>query len=353
MVKRRPKRVVLISCASKKAEGKRRASDLYISPLFAGNLRYAHSLLADSIFILSAKYGLLDLDRRVAPYDLTLKNMSSAQVRLWAERVLWQLKQRADLRRDHFIFLAGERYRKYVVPHLSFCEIPFEGMGIGKQLHYLQHRDVSRICSKVHRLFSRRPRFRFPFDSSRIPNNGIYVLFEDGEQSHQGDRIVRIGTHTGDDQLPSRLEQHFLKANKDRSIFRKNIGRALLNRDSDPFLSHWEIDLTSARARKKHGKAIDRKQLERVERRVTRYIRKSFSFAVFAVEEKTKRLFLESKLISTLSLCDECRPSKGWLGLYSPKDKIRKSGLWLVNQLYKKPLSEKDFKDLEANVASE
>jgi hypothetical protein len=32
------------------------------------------------------------------------------------------------------------------------------------------------------------------------------------------------------------LEQHFIKENKDRSIFRKNIGRAILNKDQDALL---------------------------------------------------------------------------------------------------------------------
>ena len=78
--------------------------------------------------------------------------------------------------------------------------------------------------------------FHFPFDVTRIPLNGIYVLFERGEVAHGANRIVRVGTHTGDDQLRSCLRQHFLLENKDRSIFRKNIGRAPLNRDYDPFL---------------------------------------------------------------------------------------------------------------------
>ena len=56
------------------------------------------------------------------------------------------------------------------------------------------------------------------------------VLFETGELAHGADRIVWVGTHTGSNEMPSRLKQHFLKENKDRSIFRKNIGRALLNR---------------------------------------------------------------------------------------------------------------------------
>ena len=56
---------------------------------------------------------------------------------------------------------------------------------------------------------------------------------------------------------------------------------------------------------------------------------------------------LQSRIISTVSLCDECRPSEKWLGLYSPKAKIRESGLWLVNELYKVPLGEKGVEVLK------
>lgn len=114
-----------------------KAKDLYISPLFTGNLRYARSLKPDSIFILSAKYGLLELDKVVEPYNTTLKDMSSVQVKAWADKVVEQLKAQADLQRDHFILLAGEKYRKYLVPHLAFYEVPLQGMPIGKQLQYL------------------------------------------------------------------------------------------------------------------------------------------------------------------------------------------------------------------------
>ena len=44
----------------KKKDGPAKAKDMYISPLFKGAYRYAHKLSADKIFILSAKYGLLE-----------------------------------------------------------------------------------------------------------------------------------------------------------------------------------------------------------------------------------------------------------------------------------------------------
>ena len=68
-----------------------------------------------------------------------------------------------------------------------------------------------------------------------------------------------------------------------------------------------------------------------------------FSFSVFKVEYKDKRKDLESKLISTVSLYNECNSSREWLGKYSPKEKIKLSGLWQVDELYKEPLSENDF----------
>jgi hypothetical protein len=159
---------------------------------------------------------------------------------------------------------------------------------------------------------------------------------------------VRVGTHTGTGQLRSRLRQHFLVENKDCSIFRKNIGRALLNRDHDPFLPIWELDRTSRLAREKH--VIDLDHQTAIEANVSQYIQEHFTFIVFRVDEKAKRLELESKMISTVSLCDECRPSPQWLGLFSPKDKIRTSGLWLVNELYKEPLSSTDLEALRSGL---
>jgi hypothetical protein len=206
---------------------------------------------------------------------------------------------------------------------------------------------VSAICEQLHLLFSSQEIFQFPFNPSRLPSNGIYILFEDSEFSHGTKRIVRVGTHTGKDQLRSRLQQHFMQENKDRSIFRKNIGRALLRKTEDPFLGQWELDLTTRAAKEKYQAQIDARYLLEVEKKVSDYLQRHFSFIVFEVSDKTARLNLESRIISTISKCEECKPSSTWLGLYSPKAKIRESGLWLVNELYKEPLREVDFESLK------
>lgn len=198
-------------------------------------------------------------------------------------------------------------------------------------------------CAQLHSWARKLKRHRFPFNESLLPHDGIYVLFEKGERAHGGERVVRVGTHTGVGQLRSRLRQHFIVENKDRSIFRKNIGRALLNKRGDAYASVWELDMTPAAARKLNGHKLDAAKQARIEKAVTKYLQANFSFAVIHVPNKAKRLQLESKVISTLSHCSECVGSAGWLGHHSPKDKIRTSGLWLVNELYKTPLTAKEL----------
>ena len=209
---------------------------------------------------------------------------------------------------------------------------------------------MSNVCADIHRLAQRGTLHSFPFDATRLPFNGLYVLFEQGEECHGGSRIVRVGTHTGDRQLRARVLQHFVKENKDRSIFRKNIGRALLAKAGDPYLAEWERDRTSRAARVQFGPESDPLKRRTVESDVTAYMCERFSFVVFKVDDHHDRLSLESRLISTVSLCGECGPSSEWLGRFSPKAKIRTNGLWLVNELGKVPLSADDLSRLAAMV---
>jgi len=338
-------KIVLISCVSKKLNHKAQAKELYISSLFKLNMKYAQSLNPDKIFILSAKYGLLSLEEEIEPYNETLNEKTDGEIKEWSEKVLKQLAKEADLENDEIIFLAGEKYRKYLVPQIKNYKIPMEGLGIGKQLEFLKHKTENK-CKEIHQIFNSMKRYSFPFKEENIPKNGVYVLFEKGEKGHEKDRIVRVGTHTGKNQLPSRLMQHFVNENKDRSIFRKNIGRAILNKEQDPFLKYWEIDLTTKDSRNKFLDSIDLEKQKQTEKKVTDYIQNNLSFVVFPIEEKEKRLETESKIISTISLCKECKPSENWLGLFSPKEKIRKSGLWQVNELYKTGLTNKDIEEL-------
>ena len=131
-------KIVLISCVSKKLREKARAEDLYISSLFKFGLKFAKIQNPDKIFILSAKYGLLGLDEIIEPYNETLLNMGKIQRAVWAENVLNKLKENSDLKNDLFIFLAGEKYREFILPQIKKFEIPMKGLGIGRQLKFLK-----------------------------------------------------------------------------------------------------------------------------------------------------------------------------------------------------------------------
>lgn len=211
------------------------------------------------------------------------------------------------------------------------------------------------LAVRLHQLFNQQKRFSFPFQEKKdeIPSNGIYVIFEKGETFHGMDRITRVGTHTGEDQLFSRLNQHFLKENKNRSIFRKNIGRSLLHKENNPYSKEWEYDTTSREGKEKYAKLLNLELEKELEKRISTYIHENLSFVVFEVKTKEERLFWEERIIATLSKTanqGEIKPSDKWLGNFSPIEKIRNSGLWLVQGLDKEGLTEDEFEKLKKLV---
>jgi len=132
------KRIVLISCVSKKLPYKSKAKDLYTNPWFKLSYKYAVSLSPDKIFILSAKYGLLNPEQEIEPYNETLNTKSTQEIKDWAQEVIIDLKKQTDLGKDEFIFLAGTKYRKFLILHIKNYKIPMQGLTIGRQLSFLK-----------------------------------------------------------------------------------------------------------------------------------------------------------------------------------------------------------------------
>lgn len=331
------KTIVLLSCCKQKLNETALAEKLYQSTGFKKSLAYAKSLRPDGIFILSAKHHVVKLDDMIEPYDVCLRDKNASEKTEWAKTVVSQLEGLADLKNDKFVILCGSDYCDGILPHITNYELPLKGLSMGYRLQWLDQHTVSEdnLCLELHKFFNDQKRYYFPFNLTELPENGIYVLFEKGETYKGMDRIVRVGTHTGQNNLRSRLEQHFMNENKDRSIFRKNIGRAILNKNEDTFLEQWNLDLTTKKNKEKYSSVIDFNKQKEIEKLVTEYMRENFSFCVIPVDVKEERLKYESFLISTISGCKACRPSDSWLGQHSPVEKIKKSGMWLVNGLSK------------------
>ncbi|MBL3591834.1 MAG: hypothetical protein JMN24_18970 [gamma proteobacterium endosymbiont of Lamellibrachia anaximandri] len=80
----------------------------------------------------------MSLEQEIDPYEKTLNNMRANEVKQWASQVIEQIRNIGALEETEFTFLAGEKYRKYLLPHLNNVQIPLKGLRIGEQLQRLK-----------------------------------------------------------------------------------------------------------------------------------------------------------------------------------------------------------------------
>jgi cytoplasmic iron level regulating protein YaaA (DUF328/UPF0246 family) len=136
--------VALVSCVKSKRNTAAAARDLYTSQLFRGLRRYAEGH-ADAWYILSAKYGVLQPDQIIHPYELTLKTMPKENRLAWAEQVQQQLIELLPAG-ALVIILAGQAYRENLIPFLERygfpVEVPMAGLQFGQQLRWLKEKNL-------------------------------------------------------------------------------------------------------------------------------------------------------------------------------------------------------------------
>ena len=134
--------LVLVSCVSQKLSEPAPARLLYRSEWFTKVRTLIETRRADW-FILSALYGLVAPDSRIAPYEKTLNTAGVAERRAWAENVRQQMSPHLIGRRRIVIF-AGQRYREFLVPallrHGYEVDVPMANLRIGEQLAWLAAR---------------------------------------------------------------------------------------------------------------------------------------------------------------------------------------------------------------------
>ena len=206
---------------------------------------------------------------------------------------------------------------------------------------------MDNICYKLHKLFNSMKRYNFN-NINEIPfNNGVYIFFEKDEYYKNMDRIVRVGTDTGQNNLKSRMSQHFTNENKDRSIFRKNIGRAILNKTNQiNLLNYWNLDLTERAKKDKYFNEDLNKECKIIEKQITDFLCNNMSFVVFELEHKDDRLRFEEAIISALYNSDDFIASDKWLGNYVLPTKgnhVKNSRMWLSQGLKAKPITDEEF----------
>ena len=364
--------IYLVSCVSKKLEECVPAKCLYTSPWFL-KARACVESTGRPWYILSAKHGLVCPDQRIAPYDETLNKMPAKKRSLWALDVLDELVPRIQ-EGATVVFLAGERYRKCLVPALQQkgirVEVPMKGKKIGEQLQWLGRCEVASGCpagcrpdlpDETKRFYDLLAKLEKRIDGPKVlpccsgaldwPDRGVYFFFEKSEWrsgSGRGPRVVRVGTHAlkqgSKTTLWNRLRQHRGKAdlsggNHRGSIFRLHLGVSLAEQKKCALPPSWGVGGSFGAAVKKlqlsPHEAEEAKRAESpVEAKVSRYIG-DMPFLYLNVDDcpspESDRGFIERNAIALLS--EHCRAdldpaSIDWLGRSCDRELVRCSGIW-------------------------
>jgi len=343
------RRVCLVSCVAQKAGSRLPAKDLYASTLFRSSRAWAERM-ANDWYILSAKHGLVDPDRPLDPYDLSLKQLGVHELEEWRIRVISALQEKV-ITGDIITLLAS---RAYITPIESWLRdagvrihVPLDGRSLGFRLHWLQHAllapDQRPHLERFYQLLSclragiGGPR-HLQECNGRMgwPKRGVYFFLEPSEPrvGHLDLRVTRVGTHAvgrgAKSSLWGRLRTHKgLEqggGSHRSSVFRLHVGAALITRGNKRSkYQYWGGPASS--------EPESRIREQELEAEVSRHIG---SMEVLAIDvgdlpsPASDRAYIERNAIALLSVTGAFvdPPTGTWLGLDSPSSVIRRTGLW-------------------------
>lgn len=130
--------MILVGCGKSKLDRPAAAKDLYTGSLFRAARRYAEST-GETWAIVSALYGLVSSESRIAPYEHRLKKSESEA---WGAKVARDLLVRYDPR--EVVLLMGAEYAVPLYNELSWRGItvkePLRGLMLGERLSWFKKR---------------------------------------------------------------------------------------------------------------------------------------------------------------------------------------------------------------------
>jgi hypothetical protein len=355
-------RVALISCTKTKASEARPAGLLYQSALFKKSLLYALSV-ADRVYILSAKHGVLGIQDVVEPYELSIKQLSAEEKQIWSLRVSARLEEILSPN-DKVHLLAGADYMRPLLPtfHKIGCQLvtPLSGQSLGKRISWLgqsnREQDLNgqfiEFYTLMRQLYVGQSAGRLVGESTGKldwPKRGVYFLLEPGERLMTkrfrplGDRIVRVGTHGvsvgSKATLWNRLSTHrgatAGSGNHRSSIFRLHIGAALMRRSPELWYApQWGVGQSA-------GRSIQETEvvLERAVSEVLGQMRLLWLNVPDDPSPSSDRAYIERNAIGLLSRYAVIHGGQNstWLGRFSKQINISLSGLWNLDHLFYRP----------------
>ena len=284
-------KIALIGCTSKKQDVPCAAIEMYSkSSYFNKKLEYCKKINVDKIFILSAKYGLLDSDALIEPYNFNLKSATKDYKIEWNNKVLEDLKNKTNLEKDEFIILAGNEYVKDLLEFIPKHYNPVKGLGIGYQSFYFQNFkseiDAKDLRNESERLkienqpgfykwWAKKEEFDLILDKLDVnyedikgeveKRNGYYCIYV-GIAAKESVRD-RLDWHVNDLHTESRVKNGTL------STFRQSISSIIVNDQSnqkvtDDFIDKLKIEYFALDVPIKSQKAQDK--LHKIEKELLR-----------------------------------------------------------------------------------
>lgn len=193
-----------------------------------------------------------------------------------------------------------------------------------------------------------------PILPPNLPNWGIGVMYENGENAFDDEKITYITYNKTIGNFGKRLEEHFLMRNKShrRSSWRNHVARAFINKnndDSDLFdlwngNSNFRRNYT--RNLKNQNEKYVKEKLEEYENLVDKYLQGNFSFSIISCPTQEIQRRLRSRIIATLAQTEKISVSEDWLGKHSIDGELRqiaKNGIWNIECAKGKILTDDDF----------
>lgn len=132
--------IALVGCSAPKLKEAAPARQLYTSQLFRATLALAERR-HDVVYVISAKYELVQLDQVIEPYDRTMADIAKEWRVIWGIRV-WDsiLSRHQNVDRQIFIY-AGKDYAKPIHRagfHRATFHEPLAKMQVGQRLQWLK-----------------------------------------------------------------------------------------------------------------------------------------------------------------------------------------------------------------------
>lgn len=130
--------IVFVGCGVTKMKNPCKVKKMYAGNYFQTCLAYAQTFTSqDNIYVLSAKYGVLPLEKVIEPYNKTLKDMTPQEKQDWKNMVIKQMENIGINQDTPVTFICGKNYHSLFSDYFNNITLPLPQQRILIQQHFM------------------------------------------------------------------------------------------------------------------------------------------------------------------------------------------------------------------------